>query len=157
MKKHNEHLSRRSTSFFLNGLLRSMLLLVVVLPSFACSTFGDKKENMKNFIAAVEGFNTALRWGDYKMASAFVSPSLQEQFWQQADIMEKKIRLTDYDIRNVAMAKTGNSFPVIIRFHYYITNDPQLQTQTVRQQWSYSQEAESWMITQCGLEALVGR
>ena len=91
------------------------------------------------------------------MASAFVPPDLQEQFWQLADIMEKRMRLTDYDIRNVSMAKNGDSFPVIIRFHYYVTNDPHLQTKTVRQQWFFSQETENWMITQSGLEALVGR
>jgi len=157
MKTNNEILSHRTASHSCKMLLRSMLLLVVVFPFFACSTFGDKKKSMRDFSAAVEGFNTALRWGEYKMASAFVSPNLQEQFWRQADIMEKSIRLTDYDIRNVSTGTAGESFPVIIRFHYYITNDPHLQTQTVRQQWFYSEEAESWMITQSGLEALVER
>ncbi|MDY0041879.1 MAG: hypothetical protein RBS57_16320 [Desulforhabdus sp.] len=157
MQQNNEAQPGRIVSDRRNKLLRGMLIIVIVLCFSSCSTFGDKQKSLKDLKTAVEGFNTALRWGDYKTASVFVAPSLQEQFWQQADIMENRIRVTDYDIRNVSMPATGESFPVIIRFHYYITNDPHLQTRTVRQQWLYSEGSESWTTTQSGLDALLDR
>lgn len=137
----------------------TLLLLILTCAVFlpACSTLGGKKNDMKNLTKAVEAFNTALRWGDFKMASALVAPALQEQFWQQSDILEKNIRLTEYDIRNISMAAEGQSTPVIVRYRYYYTNNPQLRTVTVRQDWHYSEVAEGWQLTHTGLDALTGQ
>lgn len=123
----------------------------------ACAALSKNKNTRKTLSTAVEGFNTALRWGDFKVASTFVAPDFQEQFWRQSDIMEGRIRLTEYDIRYITWTENERTSPVIIRFRYYTTNDPTIQTETVRQVWRYNEQAQGWQLIQSGLDALMPR
>jgi len=137
--------------------IAAVSVIMILALAGACATFSKNKNTGKALAAAVEGFNTALRWGDFKVAATFVAPALQEQFWRQSDIMEGRIRLTEYDIRYITWEATGGPLPVIVRFRYYTTDDPSLKTETVRQLWRYNEETESWQVTQSGLEALIPR
>lgn len=119
-----------------------------------CAALNKSKNNVKELASAVEAFNTALRWGDFKQASVFVAPASQEKFWQQSDKLEGRMRLTEYDIRYINWQSTAHFVPVTIRYRYYFTNDPNLETETVTQIWSYSEEMQHWLITQSGLDPL---
>jgi len=134
-----------------------IVLSVIIIVVSSCATLAKNKDNRKELTAAVEGFNTALRWGEFKLASAFIPPTMQEQFWRQADMMEGRIRLTKYDIRHITWGAGSRPSPVIIRYRYYYTDDPKLKTETVRQVWRYSEETGNWQVTRSGLEALIGR
>ncbi|MCK8604014.1 hypothetical protein [Desulfoferrobacter suflitae] len=119
-----------------------------------CAALNKNKNNVKELASAIEAFNTALRWGDFKQAAVFVAPAYQEKFWRQSDKLEGRMRLTEYDIRHINWQSTAHSVPVIIRYRYYFTNDPNLKTETVTQIWSYSEKMQNWLITQSGLDPL---
>jgi len=134
---------------------RMVSLLVAVALAGGCSTFGGGKFNKKDFSEAVDAFNTALRWGDFKSASAFVLPEAQEDFWRRADSMEKRVRLTDYEIRNFAWNDKGHPISVFIRYQYFFMNYPELRSKTIHQEWVYDERIENWQITAVGLDPLV--
>lgn len=132
----------------------SLVCLLVALTTAACSTLATNKNSEKNLVKAVEDFNNALRWGDYKYAAQWIVPSLQEQFWNQVDQMEKKIRLTDFEIRHVSW-DDPYSAQMIIRYRYYYTNEPSVESKSLLERWQYAQELKRWQITQMSLEQLM--
>jgi hypothetical protein len=134
---------------------RVCLVLFFIIPSFACSTLTGREANKDNFTSAVEAFNTALRWGDYKLAAAFVAADEQELFWRYSDLMEGRIRITNYDIRQLVWDGTDGPIPVFVKYQYFFMHDPHLQNRTIRQQWLYSEQAKGWQVTQSGLLDLV--
>lgn len=134
---------------------RIATMLVAMALAGGCSTFGGGKFNQKDFAETVDAFNTALRWGDYKSAAAFVLPEAQEDFWQRTDSMEKRVRFTDYEIRNIAWNDKGHPVSVFIRYQYFFMNYPELRSKTIHQEWVYDKRIENWQVTAVGLDPLV--
>ncbi len=81
-----------STYFAINaGIgIRKVGLLCLLLPlAFSCASLGgSNKGDAKDFETAVEAFNGALRWGDFKAAAVWISPTLKESFWSLVDKIE---------------------------------------------------------------------
>jgi|WetSurMetagenome_2_1015567.scaffolds.fasta_scaffold159099_1 hypothetical protein len=136
-------------------IFRVTVVLLAVAIVGGCSTFGNPKFNEKDFSEMVDAFNTALRWRDFKSASAFVLPEVQEEFWQMVDSMDKRVRLTEYEVRNVAWNDKGQPVSVFIRYQYFFMSNPELRSKTIHQEWVYDERISNWQIAALGLEPLV--
>jgi hypothetical protein len=134
---------------------RIFLVVFLLFPFVACSTLPGSRTNKDAFASAVESFNTALRWGDYKLAAAFVAAAEQERFWRFSDLMEGRIKITNYEIRQLTWNEVEAQIPVFVKFQYFFMNDPYLQTRTIRQQWLFSEQAKGWQVAESDLMDLV--
>ena len=134
----------------------AMSLICLVLPLLlSCSTFGDKKNDDKSLVEHIEAFNSALRWEDFKIAASVIPPQSQEEFWRLADKMQGRVRIMDFQIRNVSMEPGSQSWTAILRFRYYYTDDPHVRTKTLRQRWRFLEKEEVWQLVQFDLMELM--
>ena len=136
-------------------LARLCMVLLIIFPAFACSTLSGSQASQDSLTSAVEAFNTALRWGEYKLAAALVTADEQERFWSFSDLVEGRIRITNYEVRQVVWDSASGTIPVFVKFQYFFMHDPHLQTRTIRQQWRYSEQAKGWQAAESGVMDLV--
>lgn len=142
------------------AILKAGCIFFFLLALVSCAALGggDSKKDEKTLLLSLEAFNSAIRWGDSKQAAPWIIPQLQDYFWTLADELQCHVRIMDYEVRHVSSIATAEKQPsaeVVLRYRYYHTNDPHLQTRTIHQRWKYSEEAKVWQLTQHDLQMLV--
>jgi hypothetical protein len=132
-------------------------LLLCLLPGFltSCNLFGGQKDNQEGLLQAAERFNKDVRWEDYKSAATWIAPSGKEDFWDQIDRLQGRIRIIDYQVVDAALEDGGASGTVALRYRFFPKNNPQPQTKTLHQKWLYSREAGAWQIERHDLQRLI--
>jgi hypothetical protein len=131
--------------------------LLCLLPFLfnSCSLFGGQKDNQKGLLDAADRFNKSVRWEDYKSAANWIGPSAKEEFWDQVDRLQGRIRVIDYQVVDAIMEDRGGSGTVVLRYRFFPKNNPQPQIRTLHQQWIFSKEAGGWQILRDDLQKLM--
>lgn len=133
------------------------LLLCAVISSglIACKTLERQKCNSENLGQSVEKFLMALRWEEYKVASQFIPLPSRRQFWDDMDLFQRRVRLMDFEVRDVSLRQSTMSADVILQCRFYHTDDPQLHTRTIQREWRYMNNEKVWLIVKHDLESLI--
>jgi hypothetical protein len=138
------------------ALARFCLYAFVLSSSVACAVFGGGvKQDEEGLQKSVEAFNAAVRWNDFKGATAFLPIPARERFWNLVDQMEAKVRIMEFEIREVMQDKLLPTGTVFIRFRYYRTNDPHVLMKTVQQKWRYEEKDKTWLVVEHNLNSLL--
>ncbi len=101
----------------------------------------------------MKDFNEAFRFEDYAHASVFVSPDKKEKFWSEVDRFQGKIRLAEYELRDVQLDEKKGHATAILYFQYWRPESPILKTVSFTQKWQYSEKDKAWRISDSGFEA----
>jgi len=99
-----------------------------------------------DLVKSTEAFNKALRWGDFKAASCWIPPTGKGSFWQFAEAMQNKLRITEFEVRDVFLDSTGSSGTSIVLYKFYYTNSPCLQTRTLSLRWAHAANSKAWQL-----------
>ena len=126
-----------------------VLLLALIVASCA-STGGEGKKLEDALKVSVDAFNSAFRWEDYREAAAFVPPDKKEQFWAEVDKFKGKIRITDFNLREVELKDKSTSADAILYFQFWRLESPTLQTVTFTQKWRYTEKDKHWKLSDSG-------
>jgi hypothetical protein len=121
------------------------------------STFGGggQKKDTEALTASVEAFNNAIRWEEYRAASALLAPSKRDEFWDLTDKIQKYIRIMDFEIRDVNLGEDELSGKAVLRYRYYSPNNPTIKTKMVHQKFRFLEKEKAWQITRHDLDLLV--
>jgi hypothetical protein len=130
-----------------------ILLLALVVASCASSESREKKQE-EVLRASVDTFNSAFKWEDYIQAAVFVAPDKKQLFWEQADKFKGKIRLTDYELREVELKDKGATATAILHFQYWRLDSPTLRSITLTQKWYYTSKDKQWRVSESGYSAI---
>lgn len=121
----------------------------------ASAAYAESTEDAdKNFKNSVRVFNEAFKFEDYVQASALVSPGKKEEFWSEADRFKGKIRLTEYELREIQFDEKKLHATVILHFQYWRTESPTLKGASLSQKWQYSEKDKTWNVSNSGFEAI---
>ncbi len=123
---------------------------MLVATAAAAASCEDHDNNMKS---SVKAFNEAFRFEDYAQASGFVSPDKKENFWSEVDRFQGKIRITEYELRDIQLDEKKNHATAILYVQYWRPESPILQTVSFAQKWQYSEKDKTWRVTDSGFEA----
>ncbi len=123
---------------------------VVVATAAASASAEDHDKNLK---ASVKAFNDAFRSEGYTQASAFVGPDKKEKFWSEVDRFQGKIRIAEYELRDMQLDEKQNHATAILYFQYWRPESPILKTVSLTQTWQYSEKVKTWRVTDSGFEA----
>lgn len=131
--------------------------LLCLLAGFLCSCalFGGAKHDEEALRLAADRFSTGLRWEDYKSASAYIAPDAKEGFWEQADRLQGRVRIMEFQVVDVGIIGNGSSGNVTLRYRFFHKRNPQLQTTMLNQQWLFSDRDRVWQVVRSDLEKLM--
>jgi hypothetical protein len=110
-----------------------------------CASYGERKQ-LDMLEDRTEHYETALRWGKYEIARAFISSKVTGRKQYNLDAL-KKIKITSYKLlgRNVFEDNKEAEQKVEIRF-YNIDNLIE-KTITDNQTWIFDQDLENWFLS----------
>jgi hypothetical protein len=129
---------------------------VISLLMFAsCYSLGERKAGIENLVPSIEQFDDAIRWEDYKTAGLYLEAPFQKGFWDLADNLQRKVKITGYEVRKVDHPDKSPSADVLLCFRVYYTNDPCIRTVNLRQHWSFDEKDKHWVVVNHDLEALL--
>ena len=144
-------LSAVSCAPILAGEAASQGTLLVV--GVAAASSASTEDHDKNLKGSVKAFNEAFRIEDYAQASVFVSPDKKEKFWSEVDRFQGKIRITEYELRDMQLDEKKNHATAIMYFQYWRIESPILETVSFTQKWQYSEKDKTWGVSDTGFEA----
>ncbi len=124
-----------------------------VVVGVAAVSSASTKEHDENLKASVRAFNEAFRSEDYTQASVFVSPDKKEEFWSEADRFNGKIRMAEYELRDMQLDEKKDHATVILNFQYWRIESPAVKTVSFTQKWQYSKKDKTWRVSDSGFEA----
>ena len=119
----------------------------------AAASSGSTEDQYKNLKGSLRAFNEAFKFEDYAKASVFVSPDKKENFWNEADRFKGKIRLAEYEFRDMQLDEKKKRAKATVYFEYWRTESPVLETVSFTQKWQYSEKDKSWRVSDSGFEA----
>ncbi len=140
-----------------------LFILFLALALTACASAERAEEKtMQSLNASVEAFNSAFRWEDYSSAAAFVPADKKDLFWAEVDRFKGKIRLIEYQVREVHHAENGNRATAVVYFQYWRPESPTVQTATFTQKWYFPETGKTakerlWKVSDSGFSAISSR
>ena len=137
-------------SLFLGEAASESASVVVGVAAVSSASTGEHDKNLKG---SVKAFNEAFRSEDYAQASVFVSPDKKEKFWSEVDRFQGKIRLAEYELRDVQLDEKKSHAAAILSFQYWRPESPSVKTVSFTQKWQYSEKDKAWRVSDSGFEA----
>lgn len=119
--------------------LWAILLLGVMLGGCA-STFDFRREEI--FEDSAKRYGRLIRWSDFESAQAFLAPAESG-----AKItLPQDVRVTGYEVRQVAYEPGKRKVVQIVSISYYQTNDPRHRTLQDQQLWEFNSATDTWHL-----------
>jgi hypothetical protein len=145
--------TRKSTRYKLA--IPIIVLLALILAACASTgSSGDYKKRSELLSTSVEAFNGAVKWEDYSAAATFVPPGKKDEFWAEVDRFKGKVRIVEYQIRELENEEKSCSATVILYFQYWRTDSPTVQNLSINQKWYYIEKEKQWKLLDSGLGAM---
>jgi hypothetical protein len=134
------------------------LILSLALTVASCASSGERQEKkeLESLRNSVDTFNGAFRWEEYTQAADYVPRDKKEGFWKEVDKFKGKVRISDYEVREVTLASRGASGIAILRFQYWRAEAPILRDVTFTQKWYYNEKDKLWRVSESGFGAITG-
>ncbi|MFZ0927959.1 MAG: hypothetical protein WAN11_05140 [Syntrophobacteraceae bacterium] len=130
------------------------ILFLAVLVTSCASTGGQEKKSENSLKLSVDIFNGAFRWEDYAEAAAYVPADKKERFWAVTDKLKGKVRITDFNLREVEFKDKSHTANAILQFQFWRFESPTLQTVTFTQKWYFIEKEKQWKVSDSGFGAI---
>ena len=131
-----------------------LILFSALLVTSCASTDGQNKKSEDTLKLSVDIFNGAFRWEDYAEAAAYVPADKKERFWAVADKLKGKIRITEFNLRDVEFKDKSHTASAILQFQFWRLESPTLQTVTFTQKWYFIEKEKLWKVSDSGFGAI---
>lgn len=119
---------------------RGLVIALCAAALAACATQRSRTEEMRT---AIEGFNNAVRWSAYPLASGFVPNDIRGAFLDAYADADEKLRVEGFEIQTVVVPREDEAV-VTLRVSFVEHGDFKLETRTIKQFWR--RVADMWVI-----------
>jgi hypothetical protein len=116
------------------------LLLGAVLASGCVSAFDFRREEL--FEDTAKAYGRFIRWSDFESAQAFLAPADSGA----KNTLPQDVRVTNYEVRQVAYDPGKHKVAQVVSISYYQTNDPRHRTIQDQQLWEFDSAKEVWLL-----------
>ena len=131
------------------GLKRPLWIGLVCILATLATTSGCgaiKKDKMAvSLQAATHGYQSALRWGYYESAYAFVDPEQREDKPMPPNLTG--LHLSGYDVVQPPSIKDDDTATQIVQIEYLYENRQVVKSLTDRQLWRWDADKKTWWLT----------
>ncbi len=131
-----------------------LIVFLALIVASCASTGGQEKKLEESLKSSVDAFNADFKWEDYSAADAFVPSDKKEAFWAEVDKFKGKIRLTEYELREVTLKDRSGSATALLHFQYWRPEAPTLESVTFTQKWYYIEKDKLWKVSDSGFGAI---
>jgi hypothetical protein len=90
-------------------------------------------------------YTQMLRWGEFERASQLVEPEVREEFQRYAPVLDG-MRITEYDIGDIAYAEGSQSATVTVTYHAYSLATLVETRFREQQEWIREDGSNTWRV-----------
>jgi hypothetical protein len=123
-------------------------LLALAFPILLCACpfggLGGQTPAVKAQEAA-QDLNLNTRFGRMELAAESVDGSARESFFEHRKAWGGKIRVADYEIQGMKMAKENDAADVFVRIAWFRVDEGDLRVTTVQQKWKENNKGD-WKL-----------
>jgi hypothetical protein len=120
-----------------------IVLLSVLIAS--CGSIKDMKK-MDKFEVATDGYERAIRWSDFDMASSFLKNQADPDLASQLENL-KQFNVTSYKVKRFLPNADQSQILIIAEVQYFKKNGLIVKDISHRQLWEYDKDQEGWFLT----------
>jgi hypothetical protein len=120
-----------------------MRIAIALVLLAACSA--TAQQNSDNLGDAIRSYNDGVRWGRYAIAASKVPPRERSTFIQDMDERATDVRITDYEVVDVA-AKDTRSAKVRVKLSWYKSSEGTVHETQAEQVWE--RQGKLWFMVQ---------
>ena len=143
--------SMTQTLKFIWSKIQLPIFVILALTVAACGSTGkEEKKEVEALKVSVEAFNDAFKWEDFLAAYSFVPPGKKEEFWAEVDKFKGKVRVVEYQVRDIQHDVKSPSATAILHFQFWRTDAPTIQTVSFKQHWYYFEKEKRWKVLDSG-------
>jgi hypothetical protein len=122
--------------------LPSLAVLCLLLLG-GCAGLEENRRN-SDFGLQMLSFENAIRWGNYKLAAAYIKPGHLETPIDY-DAYEG-LQITDYKVRNTVTSADEEQTTLDLRISYLRKGDVTVRTLDHTQVWEYEETSKRWWL-----------
>jgi hypothetical protein len=126
-----------------------IILLSILIAS--CGSIKDMKK-MDKFEMATDGYERAIRWSDFDLASSFLKNQDDPDLAAQVENL-KQFNVTSYKVKRFLPNADQTQILIIAEVQYFKKNGLIVKDISHRQLWEYDKDQKNWFLTS-GLPAL---
>jgi len=145
--------SPRPSAKLLLRIYLAIAALLTLAQVVGCASLQGQKANAEDLQATVEAFNSSVRWGDFRTASAMIPDRDQDKFWEDAETFKQNTRIANLEIRTVKIE--GLNGRAHIAFTYYRLSDPSFRSLVLHQTWRFDPDRHAWLVEDSQLHRLL--
>jgi hypothetical protein len=123
--------------------MRLTATLLCLLLLAGCAGLEENRRN-SNFGLQMLSFENAMRWGEYKVAAAYIKPGLLEAP-VDFDAYEG-VQITDYKVRNTVTSADESQTTLELRISYLRKGEITIRTLDETQVWEYDEASKRWWL-----------
>lgn len=126
----------KKPKIFLSGLIATLMLLPLLL--YGCAS----ESRLRKLDDTLKVYSDTIRWGRYEDAAQLVlnKPTFNKKTLDNIKVTSYKERQRDID-ENSTLAKT------VVEIRYYNEEIGKEHTLVDKQEWTYFEESEAWLLT----------
>ena len=121
---------------------RQVFAVGYVLATIAC---GAGHQDGDTLGESIRSYNEGVRWGRYTIAAAKVLPAERNQFIDDMDARADDVKITDYEIVNVA-ARSSREAKVRIKLSWYLASKGTVHETHADQTWE--RKGRQWFMVE---------
>ena len=126
-------------------MIRFATALLCLLLLAGCMALEENRRN-SNFGLQMLSFENAMRWGEYKIAAAYIKPGILETP-TDFDAYEG-LQITDYKVRNTVTSADESQTTLDLRITYLRKGEVTIRTLDHTQVWEYDETTKRWWLMQ---------
>ena len=120
-------------------------IVVLSLLVIGCASITDMKK-MEQLEKATDGYELAIRWSDFDLASTFLKNQEDPDLDTQIENL-KQFNVTDYKVKRYLPNADQTQLLIIARIQYFKKNGLVVKDISHRQLWEYDKEKKGWFLT----------
>jgi hypothetical protein len=151
---HGERMAEQKKN--VRGTFVFIFIFLLSLPVVSCGSMASRQDAKmeKGLRESVDAFNFAFRWEEYSAAAAFLPTSRKADFWCLVDTFKGRLRIVDYEVREIELLKGIPRGTAIVAYQYYLSASPILEKATFTQKWYYTEQDKMWRVERSGFDAI---
>jgi hypothetical protein len=116
------------------------IFLCGVLLVGCASVFDFRRE--EDFEDSAKRYGRLIRWSDFENAKAYLAPVQSSSDTP----LPKKVRVTDYEVKQMAYAEGKRQVVQVVDISYYLEKDPRVKTLQDQQVWEFDSDKGVWLL-----------
>ncbi len=122
-----------------------LIIIGFSILAVSCASVTEMKR-MDKFEQNADGYELAIRWSDFDMASSFLKNQQDPDIASQIEHL-KQFKVTSYTVKRFLPSADKSQVLIFAEVQYFKKSGLIVNNITHRQVWEYDQEKENWFLT----------